>query len=304
MLLRILGSAAGGGFPQWNCNCPNCRGVRTGSPRWQSRTQSSLAVRGADAAWALVNVSPDVLRQLSAHPDLHPARGVRNAAIRALVLMDGQIDHTTGLLMLREHTEPWAIWCTGTVYAELTDELPLLSVLTYYSGVDHRTIPLSREFAIDAIEQVSWRAIPLYSKAPPYSRDRLEPKSGSNIALELRDAASGKVAIYAPGVGAMTPMLWEHLERADLVLIDGTCWLDEELSLLGIAHRSARQMGHLPLSGEGGLIEWLQRLPPSTRKVLTHINNTNPILDADSLERRQLASLNIEIGYDGMELEL
>ena len=304
MLLRILGSAAGGGFPQWNCNCPNCRGVRTGSPRWQSRTQSSLAVRGANAAWALVNVSPDVLRQLSAHPDLHPHHGVRDAAIRALVLMDGQIDHTTGLLMLREHSRPWAIWCTDTVYAELTNELPLLSVLSHYSGVHHRSIPSSRKFAIDDVQQVSWRAIPLQSKAPPYSRDRVEPKSDSNIGLEIRDRITGKTAIYAPGVGAITPTLWEHLERADVVLIDGTCWRDDELSLLGIANRTARQMGHLPLSGEGGLIEWLMRLPPSTRKVLTHINNTNPILDASSAERAQLASLGIDVGYDGMEIEL
>jgi pyrroloquinoline quinone biosynthesis protein B len=304
MLLRILGSAAGGGFPQWNCNCPRCRGVRTGTLQARSRTQSSLAVRGSNGAWALVNASPDVLQQLHAHADLHPARGTRDAAIRAIVLMDGQIDHTTGLLMLREAAQPWPVWCTEAVHAELTNEWPLLDVLGHYCGVQHHAIATATDFAVDGIEHVRWRALELQSKAPPYSRDRVVPTRASNIALTIANVQTQRTALYAPGLGHVTSDLWEHMQRADLVLIDGTCWHDDELERLGISRKTARDMGHLPLSGPGGTIEWLQRLPASTRKVLTHINNTNPILDERSTERAQLAALGIEVACDGMEFEL
>src|SRR5688500_13682301 len=175
MLIRVLGSAAGGGFPQWNCNCPRCRGVREGTLHARARTQSSLAVRGSNDAWALVNASPDVLQQLRAYPDLQPARALRESPLRAIVLMDGQIDHVTGLLMLREATTPWPIWCTPTVFAELTHELPLMHVLSHYCGVKHCEIATEVEFDAAGVEHVRWRAFDLESKAPPYSRDRIAP---------------------------------------------------------------------------------------------------------------------------------
>jgi pyrroloquinoline quinone biosynthesis protein B len=305
MKIRILGSAAGGGFPQWNCNCRNCRGVREGTLRARARTQSSLAVRGDDAhSWALVNASPDVLLQLRSHPDLQPGRAVRDSAIRAVVLMDGQIDHVTGLLMLRESQRPWPLWSTDVVFKQLLGELPLVSVLSHYCGIAHHRIDLNERFQVEGIQSVAWRAIQLDSKAPPYSRDRVTPVVGSNIALTIEDMHSGRTAFYAPGLGAMSAALWESMSSADLVLVDGTCWRDDELQTQGISPKRSSDMGHLPLAGAGGMIEWLCRLPASTRKVLVHVNNTNPILDEDSPERAELARLGIEVAHDGMEWDL
>jgi pyrroloquinoline quinone biosynthesis protein B len=306
MKIRILGSAAGGGFPQWNCNCRNCRGVRDGSVRAQSRTQSSIAVRGRQAhAWALVNASPDILQQLHAHPDLQPGRALRDTAIRAIVLMDGQVDHTTGLLMLREALEPWPLWCTDAVHDELMQELPILKVLSHYCRIDRHRIPLETSwFNLDPLGDVEWRAVVLHSKAPPYSRDRDVARAGSNIALTIRDAGSKRSVFYAPGLGAMTASLWEEMRQADLVLVDGTCWKNQELPDLGISRRGARDMGHMPLYGPGGMLEWLDRLPATTRKVLVHINNTNPILDEDSPERAQLHARGIDVAHDGMEWDI
>ncbi len=303
MLLRILGSAAGGGVPQWNCHCSNCRLARGGT-RVRPRTQSSIAVRGANSAWALINASPDLLLQLRTYPDMHPASGMRDSAIGAIVLTDGQIDHATGLLMLREATRPWPIWCTNAVYRELSEELPLLDVLGRYCGIAHHDVFAASDFVIDEIAEVQWRAHSVPSKAPPYSRDREVPQPGSNIALTISNTQSRRSAFFVPGLGEMLPELWEQMQSAELVLVDGTCWTDDELVRLGISQRRARDMGHLPLGGSGGSLEWLQRLPSSTRKVLTHINNTNPILDEASRERAALVELGIEVAYDGMEFEL
>ena len=305
MKLRVLGSAAGGGFPQWNCNCRNCLGVREGTVRARPRTQSSIAVCGTNpTAWTLVNASPDILQQLRAGGDLQPARALRDSALRAIVLMDGQIDHVTGMLMLRESTRPWPLYCTDVVNDELLHELRLFEVLAHYCGIERSRIDLDSTFTIDASPGIEWRAIPLTSKAPPYSLDRVTPRAGSNIALAIRDASSRRQAFYAPGLGEVSAAVWEEMNRADLVLIDGTCWTDDELPRLGISSRRALDMGHLPLSGAGGTIEWLDRLPATTRKVLVHINNTNPILDEDSPERAVLDAHGIEVAHDGMEWEL
>jgi pyrroloquinoline quinone biosynthesis protein B len=304
MKIRILGSAAGGGFPQWNCNCRNCRGARDGSIRTHKRTQSSIAVRGSETApWILVNASPDILQQLHSMPGL--LVGLRDCAIDAIVLTDAQIDHVTGLLMLRESVRPWPLWCTDAVHDELSHELGLLSVLSHYCGVDRRKVDTGRAwFRLDEAGDIEWRAVSLQSKPPPYSVDRNTPRAGSNIALTIRSASSLRSVFYAPGVGEVSADVWEEMCAADLVLVDGTCWTDHELVDLGVSARSARDMGHLPLQGPGGMIEWLERLPHTTRKVLVHINNTNPILDEDSPQRAALAARGIEVAYDGMELEL
>ena len=304
MLLRILGSAAGGGVPQWNCHCSNCRSARAGDSNARARTQSSIAVRGSNDAWALVNASPDILVQLRSHDDMVRTDGLRGSALRAIVLTDAQIDHATGLLMLREATRPWPLWSTATVYTELTEELPLLTALAHYCGIEHHAVNPGEEFCIDEIDDVRWRPIDVQSKAPPYSRDRESATSGSNLAFTITNPRTRRIALYAPGLAAMTADIWEVMQRADLVMIDGTCWSDDELARIGIAHRTARQMGHLPLSGPNGTLEWLQRLPDTTRKILTHINNTNPILDEASSERMRLTELGIEVAYDGMEVEL
>lgn len=309
MKIRVLGAAAGGGFPQWNCNCRNCRGVRDGTLRATARTQSSLAVMGADLnAAVLINASPDIRAQLLANSDLQPARELRDSALNAVLLMDAQIDHTTGLLLLRESAAPLQVWCTDSVYGDLTRENPILQVLAHYCGANRRRVVPGEPFSIDAVRGVRFTALALSSKAPPFSPNRHAPVSGDNIGLAIENAHSGASMFYAPGLGTLDESVWEQMLAADCVLVDGTFWADDEMIAQGLSRKTARAMGHLPLAGpggmSGGMIEWLDRLPDGTRKIVTHINNTNPILDEDSPELARLIEHGIEVAYDGMEIEL
>jgi pyrroloquinoline quinone biosynthesis protein B len=304
--IRVLGSAAGGGFPQWNCNCRNCSGVRNGTLRATARTQSSIAVCGSDTGrWALVNASPDILAQLKANPVLQPARAPRDTAIAAIVLVDGQIDHTTGLFMLRESTLRLPVWCTDEACADLTQGNPIFAVLEHYCGVDRRNMtPDGGEFTVDGVAGVSWRALAVASKAAPYSPHRAAPVAGDNVALVIGAAAGARTAVYAPGLGAMEEEVWRAMQSAACVLVDGTFWSDDEMIALGLSAKRARDIGHLPQSGPGGMLEWLDRLPEATRRILIHVNNTNPILDEDSPQRAELTRRRIEVAYDGLEIEL
>ena len=306
MKIRVLGAAAGGGFPQWNCNCRNCAGVRAGTVRAKARTQSSIAIRGADAAgWALVNVSPDITAQLQANPAFQPGRALRDCAITGIVLVDGQVDHTTGLYMLRESTRPWPIWCTDSTYADLTRGNPILNVLGHFCGVERRRIDLDgNPFQIEGVSGVSWRALPVPGKPAPYSPNRESPVPGDNLALVITDEVTGRSAVYAPGLGAMDDRVWRAMQSATCVMVDGTFWTDDEMIRLGASKKHARDIGHLPQSGSGGMLEWLDRLPHNTRKVLIHVNNTNPILDEDSEQAAEVRRRGVEVAWDGLEIEL
>lgn len=305
MYIHVLGSGAGGGFPQWNCNCRNCRGLRNGEITASPRTQSSIAVSGNGLDWVLFNTSPDIRAQLESFPALQPARAVRDTAIGAIVLMDAQIDHTTGLMMLREHRQPLEVYCTNQVYQDLTTGYPLFRVLEHYCGVEWYPIPLEdgESFSIPKAEPLRFTAIPLTSKAPPYSPHRQDPHAGDNIGIRIEDTQTGKNLFYAPGLGQIEPHLQAYMEEADCLLIDGTVWTDDELAREGISTKRAREMGHLQLSGEGGMIGFLNSLF-RPRKILIHINNTNPILNEDSPERKALEQAGIEVAYDGMEITL
>lgn len=301
MQVRILGSAAGGGFPQWNCNCRNCLGVRRRELNARPRTQSSIAIRGADeTAWTLVNASPDILAQLQANPQLQPSRSARDTGIRNIVLTDSQIDHTTGLLMLRESPRPWPLWCTDGVFADLTTANPILQVLQNYCGVSRQRIAPGEWFVVAGSEELRWQAIALPGRPPPYSKRSAAP--GDVIGLLVEDARTGRRLCYAPGVANIDSWLFEQMAGCHCVLVDGTFWTDDELIELGVSHKRAADMGHLTQSG--GMIQWLDRLPPTTRRVLIHINNTNQILVEDSPEREVLTAHNIEVSYDGLEIAL
>jgi len=280
--------------------------VRTGTMHTRARTQSSIAVNGdVPAAWVLVNASPDILAQLQANSFLQPARAARDTAITGIVLVDGQIDHTTGLFMLREATRPWPLWCTDSAYADLTRGNPILQVLAHYCGVERRRIDLAGDdFSVDGVTGVRWRGLPVASKPAPYSPNRESPVSGDNIALLITSESSRKSVLYAPGLGAMEDHVWQAMQGADCVLVDGTFWTDDEMIRLGLSRKRAREIGHLPQSGPGGMLEWLERLPAATRKILIHINNTNPILDETSPERAELRRRGIEVAWDGMEVVL
>jgi pyrroloquinoline quinone biosynthesis protein B len=304
--IRVLGAAAGGGFPQWNCNCRNCAGLRAGTLNARARTQSSIAVSatGGDA-WALVNASPDILSQLQANPGFQPARSLRDSAITGIVLVDGQIDHTTGLFMLRESSRPWPIWCTDSTYADLTRGNPILNVLSHFCGVERQRIDLAGGgFEVAGVNGVQWLALPVPGKPAPFSPNRETPVPGDNLALVITDSVSGRSAVYAPGLGAMDEEVWRHMQSAACVMVDGTFWTDDEMIRLGASKKRARDIGHLAQSGVGGMLEWFDKLPPSTRKILIHINNTNPILDEDSEQAAELVRRNVEVAWDGMEIVL
>jgi len=266
-------------------------------------TAGASAIAGA--AWVLVNASPDILTQLQQNPDLQPGRALRDSAIAAIILVDGQVDHTTGLYMLRESVRPWPIWCTDSTYADLTHGNPVLGVLGHYCGVDRRRIDLNGAgFAVDAVPGVRWHALPVAGKPAPYSPHRDAPVSGDNLALVIQDEITGKSAVYAPGLGAIDEAVWQAMQSSACVLVDGTFWTDDEMPRLGASRKLAREIGHLPQSGPGGMLEWLDRLPSATRKILIHVNNTNPILDEISPEAALLARRGVEVAWDGMEIAL
>ncbi len=305
MLIRVLGAAAGGGFPQWNCNCRNCRGVRDGSVTATPRTQSSIAVSSDGNQWVLCNASPDLHRQIAANPVLQPRTGVRDTPIAAVLLVDGQIDHAMGLLLLREHRRRLEVWTTEAVRTDLTAELPLLSVLEHYCGVEWHPIGIDgAPFQIPALPGIAITALPVEGKPGPYSPHRRNPRIGDNIALSFRDIESGRRALYAPGLAAITAPVAEALQASRCVLVDGTFWQADEMIAASVSAKRASELGHLPQSGAGGMIETLAKLPPAARRILIHINNTNPILDEDSAERAELAAAGIEVAFDGMEIRL
>jgi pyrroloquinoline quinone biosynthesis protein B len=277
--------------------------LRAGTFRGRARTQSSIAVSGG-ASWVLVNASPDILAQLQANPVLQPGRAIRDSALVAIILVDGQIDHTTGLYMLRESVRPWPVWCTDSTYTDLTRGNPVLGVLGYFCGVDRRRIELGKDFEVDGVAGVRWRALPVASKPAPYSPNRDAPMAGDNLALVIEDVASGKTVVYAPGLSSIDDTVWSAMQAAACVMVDGTFWTDEEMIRMGISTKRARDIGHLPQSGTGGMLEWLDLLPAGKRRILIHINNTNPILNEASPESAELARRGVEVAWDGMEVEL
>jgi pyrroloquinoline quinone biosynthesis protein B len=295
---RVLGSAAGGGFPQWNCRCPTCQAARRGTAA-RPRTQSSLAIRGANGPWFLANASPDLREQLERFAD-EPAEGVRAAPVAGVLLTDAEIDHTAGLLLLRESSTPIRVYGSDAVRSALTDGYPVLRILEDYSGVDWRTLEPGGPVSLDA-SSLEVEAFAAGGDAPRYL-------AGSDADVEatglvFRDRSGGGVLTYVPGLARLDDDVLARLAASDVVLVDGTFWRDDELARLGISERTAGQMGHVPLSGPGGSLETLGRLE-RPRVILVHLNNTNPVLLEDSPERDTVLRAGVEIAYDGLEVEL
>ena len=282
-----------------------CDGVRNQSINAQARTQSSIVVTSNELDWVLFNASPDILTQIQRSGVLQPARQLRDTGIKSIVLLDAQIDHTTGLFMLRENNQPLSIWCTAAVKEDLTHGNPLFEVLNHYCKVDwHEIVVEGEDYRLPGAESVRFKPLPLISNAPPYSPHRDQPVPGDTIGMHMTDDKSGRRLFYAPGLGEIEPHVWNAMNDSDVVLIDGTMWSDDEMIKLGASSKTARSMGHLPQSGAGGMLEWLEKLPSSVRKILIHINNTNPILDEDSEQRNILGQHGVEVAYDGLEVSL
>jgi pyrroloquinoline quinone biosynthesis protein B len=279
--INVLGSAAGGGLPQWNCACVNCTAARTG--KIAAQAQSSIAV-GAESkdlrTWWLINASPDLATQIENTPELQPRRQpLRNTRIAGVLLTNADIDHSLGLLLLREQREPLVVYAADDTRAALEW---LTDLLARFCGIKWRKI--SRDFQL-LESAASFRAIEL-----PHS-----------VAFQLRDEASGGTALFAPNVGELTGQLRDAVAGSDVVFLDGTFWSDDELAAVRPGARSAREMNHLPISD--GSLDFL-RQSPARRKIYTHINNTNPILMPGSRERAQVERAGIEIAHDGLEIIL
>jgi pyrroloquinoline quinone biosynthesis protein B len=296
--VRILGSAAGGGFPQWNCRCPTCEAARTRDGA-RPRTQSSVAIRGADGPWFLANASPDLRQQLEGLA-AGPADGVRAAPVAGVLLTDAEIDHTAGLLLLRESTAPIRVYGSEEVRRALTDGYPVLRILEDYSGVEWRTLDAGSAVALDR-SSLDVEPFPAGGDPPRYlaGTDAEVEATG----LVFRDRSTGGVATYVPGLARLDDDVLGRLAASDVVLVDGTFWRDDELARLGISDRTASQMGHVPLSGPGGTLEALARLR-RPRAILVHINNTNPVLLERSPERDAVLRAGVEVAYDGLEVAL
>ena len=310
MKILVLGSGAGGGFPQWNCNCRQCAGQRLGGLTAHARTQSSIAVSSDGDSWVLLNASPDIGQQLRSHPQLHPRQGLRNTPIKAVVLMDAQIDHVTGLLGMREG--PCIdIYATPCVFEDLTTVFPVLSVLEHYCGTRWHMLPVagtetSAAFTVDGFPSLRFTAVAIPGKAPPYSPHRREQTVGDNIALLIEDLDEGGRLFYSPGLAEVGAHELEWMHGADCLLVDGTFWVEDEMQHAGLSSKTASEMGHLPQIGSDARIGMVDVMlaTAARRKVLIHINNSNPILDEASVQRRMLDSHGIEVAYDGMEITL
>ncbi|MET9880587.1 pyrroloquinoline quinone biosynthesis protein PqqB [Actinacidiphila glaucinigra] len=295
MLLRVLGSAAGGGSPQWNCGCPVCAAVRSGAA--PPRTQSSIAVSADHRRWFLLNASPDLRAQFEAFPGLHP-RGDRTTPLEAVLLTDAELDHTLGLLLLRE-ARTLRVYATPATHKTLCDGSGILTTLRRYCTVEWRAVVPGTDLTL--ANGLSCRAFDV----PTAKRARFgaEADHGRVVGYRLTDEHTGGTLVYLPAAQSLTAALRAEIEGCGCLLFDGTCWRDDELVRLGLAGRTAREMGHLPIDGPDGSLSRLPSLAAG-RTILVHINNTNPVLLEDAPERRALRESGIEVATDGLEVQV
>jgi pyrroloquinoline quinone biosynthesis protein B len=294
----VLGSAAGGGFPQWNCRCAVCRLAWAGDPRVRSRTQASLAVSGNGEDWILVNASPDLREQVRHAGELHPRDGTRGSPIKAVVLTGAEIDQIGGLLSLRER-EPFMLCATAATLA-IIENNSVFGVLPP-DLVRRQAMTTGQPHALPGGLQAELFTVP--GKAPLFlegeNPDTASETAGT-VGVEL--SAGGARLVFVPGAAAVTPQMRARLERADVVLFDGTLFRDDEMIATATGSKTGRRMGHMPIDGADGSLAALASL--NARRIYIHINNTNPILVEDSPERARVAAAGWEVAADGLEVAL
>ncbi len=309
MRVRVLGSAAGGGFPQWNCNCDNCEGLRSGTLRARARTQSTVAISANGTRWCLLNASPDLSRQILSLPPSTPRDGRRRSSIDAVLLTDAEIDHAAGLLSIRE-TGPLHLYCTPAVFDWVFKSNPIFRTLiqpgkiTWSPVSDRQAGPIR---CVDGAETgLAYEAYAVEGKVPVYARSAVCGDDGSNLAYRIVDTRSGASLFYVPVIRELDDEIIAAIARCDCVLFDGSFWSETEMESRGVGTRTAAAMGHLPIGGSGGSLAKLSGLGAirTIRKIYTHINNTNPILNEDSPERRAVVEAGWDVAEDGMELVL
>jgi len=310
MRVKVLGSAAGGGFPQWNCACAQCIGVRSGTLKAHPRTQTQAAISTDGSSWFLLNASPDLRQQILSSADFVPPAGSRNTPINAVVVTSADVDAVMGLLHLREF-QPLQIFSTIAVRRILTEENSLFRVLARSNPpVKWETLPLDRLMPLippsstDKKSGLFCKAISLNGNFPDYVSESLRNSvSQEEAVIGLTLVSKEKKLFYAPNLPGIGDHWVRSVEESDLAILDGTFWKDDELNFIRKGSKSARQMGHLPLWGDRGLLRQAFR-PSKTRRVLIHLNNTNPVLNDESPESRIVRDAGWEVAYDGMELAI
>jgi pyrroloquinoline quinone biosynthesis protein B len=295
LIAVVLGSAAGGGFPQWNCRCPVCSLAWAGDPRVKPRSQASIAVSANGEQWVLINASPDLRGQIAATPALHPRSGLRGSPIAAVILTGGEIDQVAGLLTLRER-QSFRLFATAATHA-FVGANPMFAALAPDVVSRHAVVPGERFSPATGIEAELF-TVP--GKVPLYLEGSEASEATANVGVELR---VGDVRLaFVPGAAAVPPSVKDRLASTNVVLFDGTLYHDDEMLRSGTGEKSGRRMGHMPIDGSDGTLAALDGL--SARRLFIHINNTNPILIQDSPERARVLQAGWEVAEDGMEIKL
>lgn len=303
MRVKILGSAAGGGFPQWNCSCSNCSRLRQGALQGKARSQAQVAWSAAVGQWTLLNASPDLRYQIEATPELWPTEGGRASPISQVVLTGAELDQTLGLLLLREFHR-FRVSATASVRRLLTEDNSLFRVLERFPGqVIWEEIPLNRPFCAGGARLEAISLAGFYPGFAGAERIASLPPGEAVLGLFVSPPDGGGTLAFLPGVGSVSEALLERLASCDFILFDGTFWSDAEPAHIPGLGRTAQQMGHMPVSGPGGSLQRLAALR-RPRKIYIHINNTNPILDEASPEHRAVCDAGWEVAWDGMEITL
>lgn len=311
MRVKVLGSAAGGGFPQWNCGCENCNRLRAGVFKGRARTQAQVGLEVAPGKWFLLNASPDLRQQILENSEFAPAGEARSTPIVGIFLTSADVDCVMGLLHLREF-QPLTIYATESVRRAVTEENSLFRTLERSNPpVRWVTLPIGKKINVfqdaaagAAKSNVSCTAVSAGGSFPDYVSDSLRKSlREEEAAIGLEFAAGGKRFFYAPNLPGRGDEWKGHARESDLALLDGTFWTDDELVRVRGNGKTAREMGHLPLSGANGLLEQLGA-GGNSRRVLIHMNNTNPLLDEESAAHRAAREAGWEIAHDGMEIEL
>jgi len=292
----VLGSAAGGAFPQWNCRCPVCALAWAGDARVKPRTQAGLAISAGDGRWTLINASPDLGAQIRATPALHPRAALRGSPIEAVILTGAEIDQIAGLLSLREST-PFTLYATPANHAAVSAN----AMFDAMHAMTRKAVNPGESFMLAGGIEASLFMVP--GKVPLYLegvKAALDDESPTNVGIEL--SRDGARLVFVPGAAAVTPSMRERFARADALLFDGTLFTDDEMLRTRTGEKTGRRMGHIPIDGTDGTLQALQDV--TAQRIFIHINNTNPMLIADSPERAKVEAAGWQVAEDGMEIVL